>query len=105
VRTNNKTFSNSAVNATATATTNTPTPERRVRATLIAATVSAGAAVLTVDLGGGVTFTMDVTPGGPVLLTPEGGFQAQAGGTPISASLSAAGVGNTGRVTVTAVQE
>jgi hypothetical protein len=48
---------------------------------------------------------MDVTPGGPVLLTPEGGFQAQAGGTPISASLSAAGVGNTGRVTVTAVQE
>lgn len=105
MRTNNKTTTGSATNATATATTNTPTAERRVRATLIVATVSGGAAILTVDLGGGSTFTADVTPGGPVILTPDGGFQAAAPGTPIIATLSAAGATFTGRVSITAVQE
>lgn len=76
-----------------------------MRAQLITATVSAGAAVLTVDLGGGVTFTCDVTPGGPIVLSPDDGIQSAAPGVPIVASLSAAGAANTGRVMIVAAAE
>lgn len=105
MRINNKTVDDAQINAVATATLPAPGTDRRLRAVLIAATVSAGAAVLTVDLGGGVTFTLDVTPGGGVFLQPEGGFQSQAPNAPITASLSAAGASNTGRVVITGYPE
>ena len=105
MRTNNKTVSATGVNATATATAPTAGTDRRLRALMIVATVSAGAAVLTVDLAGGVTFTLDVTPNQPVILSPDGGLQSQAPGAPISASLSAAGAANTGRVVLTYAAE
>lgn len=105
MRTNNKTTTASAVNATATASTLTPPTDRRVRALLIAATVSGGAAVLTVDIGGGVTFTADVTPGGPIILSPDSGIQSAVPNAPITASLSAAGASNTGRVSIVAAAE
>lgn len=117
MRTNNQTLHNKATAAAVTLTVPKAGKDRRLRLLMIAATVSAGSAVLTVtqkantaDFSGDtddVILELDVAPGAPVNLNPGafGGLQSPGSGRDIEVSLSSAGGGNVGRLTVTYTPE
>lgn len=117
MRTNNQTLHDKATAATVTLTIPKAGKERRLRLLLLAATVSAGSAVLTVtqkantaDFSGDVDdviLELDVAPGAPVNLDPGafGGLQSPGPGRDIEVKLTSAGAGNVGRLTATYTPE
>jgi hypothetical protein len=102
---NTKTSTDRQTNLLATATLPAPGIASRWRIKHISASVSAGTAILTVKSGATTILQGEITVGGPYVLNDPDGIQALVANDAITATLTAAGAGNSGSVNLSGYVE